>query len=80
MFQRGKNISGNGDCLGHRVNGQGEYVWKNYGETIESAKNFGAGLFNYGLNLGKNTCVGIFCKNRPEVRRLFWLILKIGRN
>lgn len=66
-FLRGKRVSENGPCLGHRFEGKGDYVWSTYAEILHKAQCLGSALIDRGLKPGGKTCIGIFCKNRPEV-------------
>ncbi|GBG28442.1 Long-chain-fatty-acid--CoA ligase 1 [Hondaea fermentalgiana] len=81
VFRLAAETHGSRKCLGRRVtlpNGQlgGFDEWTTYGETLDRAHNFGAGLTNLGLctpNTDDLQLLGFFGKNRPE-----WVIGDIG--
>ncbi|XP_054711219.1 long-chain-fatty-acid--CoA ligase 1-like [Uloborus diversus] len=65
MMERGHRISGNGNCLGFRGS-EPEYSWLTYGEVIERARNFSAGLVAIGMRPGQDSFVGIYAQNCVE--------------
>ncbi|NXO38564.1 ACSL5 ligase, partial [Locustella ochotensis] len=67
-FQRGVNISGNGDCLGYRKPKQ-PYQWLTYKQVSDRTKYLGSGLLQKGCQPSSNQFIGIFAQNRPE-----WII------
>ncbi|XP_057236580.1 long-chain-fatty-acid--CoA ligase 5 [Malurus melanocephalus] len=68
IFQRGVNISGNGDCLGYRKPKQ-PYQWLSYKQVSDRTKYLGSGLLQKGCQPSPNQFIGIFAQNRPE-----WII------
>ncbi|NXV07687.1 ACSL5 ligase, partial [Cettia cetti] len=64
-FQRGVNISGNGDCLGYRKTKQ-PYQWLTYKQVSDRTKYLGSGLLQKGCQPSSNQFIGIFAQNRPE--------------
>ena len=58
---------GNGACLGHRINGKGEYSWITYLDVIEQTRFIGSGLLNKDIKAENTTNIGIYARNRPEV-------------
>ncbi|NWV03068.1 ACSL5 ligase, partial [Ptilonorhynchus violaceus] len=68
VFQRGVNISGNGDCLGYRKPKQ-PYQWLTYKQVSDRTQYLGSGLLQKGCQPGSNQFIGIFAQNRPE-----WII------
>ncbi|XP_015488470.1 long-chain-fatty-acid--CoA ligase 5 [Parus major] len=68
VFQRGVNISGNGDCLGYRKPKQ-PYQWLTYKQVSDRTKYLGSGLLQKGCQPSSNQFIGIFAQNRPE-----WII------
>uniref|UniRef100_A0A8C0V7C3 Arachidonate--CoA ligase n=1 Tax=Cyanistes caeruleus TaxID=156563 RepID=A0A8C0V7C3_CYACU len=71
VFQRGVNISGNGDCLGYRKPKQ-PYQWLTYKQVSnvsDRTKYLGSGLLQKGCQASSNQFIGIFAQNRPE-----WII------
>ncbi|NXT63764.1 ACSL5 ligase, partial [Chaetops frenatus] len=68
VFQRGVNISGNGDCLGYRKPKQ-PYQWLTYKQVSDRTKYLGSGLLLKGCQPSSNQFIGIFAQNRPE-----WII------
>ncbi|NWT51574.1 ACSL5 ligase, partial [Erythrocercus mccallii] len=64
-FQRGVNISGNGDCLGYRKPKQ-PYQWLTYKQVSDRTKYLGSGLLQKGCQPSSNQFIGIFAQNRPE--------------
>uniref|UniRef100_A0A8D2NY32 Arachidonate--CoA ligase n=1 Tax=Zosterops lateralis melanops TaxID=1220523 RepID=A0A8D2NY32_ZOSLA len=65
VFQRGVNISGNGDCLGYRKPKQ-PYQWLTYKQVSDRTKYLGSGLLQKGCQPSSNQYIGIFAQNRPE--------------
>ncbi|NXI09980.1 ACSL5 ligase, partial [Irena cyanogastra] len=68
VFQRGVNISGNGDCLGYRKPKQ-PYQWLTYKQVSDRTKYLGSGLLQKGCQPSSDQFIGIFAQNRPE-----WII------
>ncbi|NXO64845.1 ACSL5 ligase, partial [Phainopepla nitens] len=68
VFQRGVNISGNGDCLGYRKPKQ-PYQWLSYKQVSDRTKYLGSGLLQKGCQPSSDQFIGIFAQNRPE-----WII------
>ncbi|XP_066047023.1 long-chain-fatty-acid--CoA ligase 5 [Chamaea fasciata] len=68
VFQRGVNISGNGDCLGYRKPKQ-PYQWLTYKQVSDRTKYLGSGLLQKGCQPSSKQFIGIFAQNRPE-----WII------
>ncbi|NXN83361.1 ACSL5 ligase, partial [Bombycilla garrulus] len=68
VFQRGVNISGNGDCLGYRKPKQ-PYQWLSYKQVSDRTKYLGSGLLQKGCQPSSSQFIGIFAQNRPE-----WII------
>ncbi|NXR48062.1 ACSL5 ligase, partial [Hippolais icterina] len=64
-FQRGVNISGNGDCLGYRKPKQ-PYQWLTYKQVSDRTKYLGSGLLQKGCQPSSSQFIGIFAQNRPE--------------
>jgi hypothetical protein len=73
-FQHSVEKYGEFECLGHRRNGDGEYVWKSYNTVNTLATNFGSGLISL-TNLKRQGLVGIFSNNCEE-----WVICEKGCN
>lgn len=67
-FQRGVQISGDGDCLGYRKRKQ-PYQWLSYKQVSDRTKYLGSGLLQKGCQPSSNQFIGIFAQNRPE-----WII------
>jgi long-chain acyl-CoA synthetase len=72
IFQRGKRVSNDGNCLGWRKS-QGEpFSWYKYSAVEEMGKAFGAGLLTLGIGKKQSngqSFLGIYCQNNPK-----WLI------
>ncbi|RMC11389.1 hypothetical protein DUI87_11508 [Hirundo rustica rustica] len=68
VFQRGVNISGNGNCLGYRKPKQ-PYQWLTYKQVSDRTKYLGSGLLQKGCQPSSDQFIGIFAQNRPE-----WII------
>ncbi|NXL72111.1 ACSL5 ligase, partial [Leptocoma aspasia] len=65
VFQRGVNISENGDCLGYRKPKQ-PYQWLTYKQVSDRTKYLGSGLLQKGCQPSSSQFIGIFAQNRPE--------------
>ncbi|KFV18073.1 Long-chain-fatty-acid--CoA ligase 5 [Tauraco erythrolophus] len=68
VFQRGLDVSGNGNCLGYRKPNQ-PYQWLTYKQVFDRAQYLGSGLLQKGCKPSPNQFIGIFAQNRPE-----WII------
>ncbi|NXJ97095.1 ACSL5 ligase, partial [Corythaixoides concolor] len=68
VFQRGLDVSGNGNCLGYRKPNQ-PYQWLTYKQVLDRAQYLGSGLLQKGCKPSPNQFIGIFAQNRPE-----WII------
>jgi long-chain acyl-CoA synthetase len=62
-FIRGKNVSGNGECLGWREKGETMYKWLSYSQVEESFMNFGSGLAHVGIPPGQDSFIGVYAAN-----------------
>lgn len=51
-FLRGMTLSGDGPCLGYRSSPKQPFQWLTYGEVLNQAHQFGAGLVKLGLEPG----------------------------
>lgn len=56
-----------GDFLGWRPTDTSTYQWYKYSEVNEFAEQIGSALLHFGLEPGKESFVGIYARNRPEV-------------
>ncbi|KFQ28154.1 Long-chain-fatty-acid--CoA ligase 5 [Mesitornis unicolor] len=68
VFQRGLDVSGNGNCLGYRKPKQ-PYQWLTYKQVLDRAQYLGSGLLQKGCKPSSDQFIGIFAQNRPE-----WII------
>ncbi|KAL2102511.1 hypothetical protein ACEWY4_001679 [Coilia grayii] len=72
VFQRGRQMSGNGPCLGWRTSGK-PYQWLKYKQVSDRAEHLGSGLLHRGLKAQPDQFIGIFAQNRPE-----WIISELA--
>ncbi|XP_068129599.1 long-chain-fatty-acid--CoA ligase 1 [Hyperolius riggenbachi] len=72
VFQRGKRISNNGPCLGHRKPNE-PYQWISYQEVSDRAEWVGSALLHRGCKPNSEQGIGIFAQNRPE-----WIISELS--
>ncbi|XP_068133537.1 long-chain-fatty-acid--CoA ligase 6 isoform X3 [Hyperolius riggenbachi] len=72
VFQRGRNISENGPCLGSRKPNQ-PYQWLSYKEVTTRAELLGSGLLHQGCEASTDQFIGVFAQNRPE-----WIISELA--
>ena len=61
-------IIGNGPCLGYRENSTGPYLWLTYADIIEKTRFIGSGLLSKQIKADVSTNIGIYSKNRMEVK------------
>lgn len=47
------------------------YKWLKYSQVRKSIEEIGSALIELGLQPGKGDLLGIYAKNRPEVRKSF---------
>ncbi|KAM9330417.1 long-chain-fatty-acid--CoA ligase 1-like [Gastrophryne carolinensis] len=71
-FQRGKRVSNNGPCLGHRMPNQ-PYEWISYQEVSDRAEHVGSGLLHRGCKANPEQFIGICAQNRLE-----WTITELA--
>ncbi|CAI9551379.1 unnamed protein product [Staurois parvus] len=72
VFQRGRRVSNNGPCLGHRKPNQ-PYQWISYQEVSDRAEYVGSALLHRGCKPNSEQFIGIFAQNRPE-----WIITELS--
>nr|DBA29128.1 TPA: hypothetical protein GDO54_009385 [Pyxicephalus adspersus] len=72
IFQRGRRVSNNGPCLGHRKPNQ-PYQWISYQEVSDRAEYVGSALLHRGYKPNSEQFIGIFAQNRPE-----WIIAELS--
>lgn len=72
VFQRGRRVSNNGPCLGHRTPNQ-PYQWISYQEVSDRAEYVGSALLHRGCKPNSEQFIGIFAQNRPE-----WIITELS--
>lgn len=51
-FLKGMRLSNDGPCLGYRVSASAPFEWLSYGQILNQAHRFGAGLIQLGLQPG----------------------------
>lgn len=56
-----------GDYLGWRPSDGEPYKWLKYSQVNDFAEQIGSALVHLGFEPAKETLVGIYAKNRPEV-------------
>jgi hypothetical protein len=56
--------------LGWRPSGDSPYKWLKYSQVKEYAEQIGSALIHFGFEPGKETFIGIYARNRPEVKKL----------
>lgn len=59
--------------LGTRVMENGELVWKwtTYEQAFEICDNVSQAIRKLGIEIGEESKIGIYSKNRPEVRQCY---------
>jgi hypothetical protein len=68
IFQRGRKLAGDGNCLGWIPSPEADYVWMSYNQVNERATRFGSGLINkFKFTTDNKSFIGIYSQNRPEV-------------
>lgn len=75
LFLRGLKRSNDGEFLGSRKTTKEPFNWLTYSDVNEMAEKIGSAFIHFGLQPAKETCVGIFAKNRPE-----WVITDTACN
>ena len=53
--------------MGSKPNPKEQYKWIHYSDADQAAKQIGSALMEFGLEPAKESFVGIYAKNRPEV-------------
>lgn len=74
-FQRGMQVSGDGDLYGVRATPTAPYTWIKYSDVFKRAKNFGAGLVAKGLLPQNDTFIGIQAQNSVD-----WVVVEQATN
>ena len=67
LFLRGRKASNDGDFLGSRKTSKEPFKWLKYSQVNDIAEKVGSAFIHFGLQPAKETCVGIYAKNRAEV-------------
>jgi len=75
LFLRGLKRSNDGEFLGSRKSSKEPFKWLKYSEVNDIAEKVGSAFIHFGLQPSKETCVGIFAKNRAE-----WVITETACN
>lgn len=75
LFLKGLKRSNDGDFLGSRKSSKEPFKWLKYSEVNDMAEKIGSAFIYFGMQPAKETCIGIFAKNRPE-----WVITETACN
>ena len=60
-------LADNGDYLGWKPSANEPYKWLKYSQAADMSQELGSGFIELGLEPAKETFIGIYARNRPEV-------------